>query len=99
MPQKDPSHAAWRLKVPANNSEPPPPNDPARTERLGDPEFSTAEVSLLCCFGMDQLAERSHGALRAALADAGLPKSAVRHLIDRVRWVWRPPVEAFSGAD
>ena len=36
-----------------------------------DPSFSTVEVALLRCFGLDQHAQRSHEALRAALIDAG----------------------------
>jgi hypothetical protein len=54
-----------------------------RADIVCDPSFSTVEVCLLGCFGMDQLAERSHKALRAALLDAGLPGAAVGHLIRR----------------
>ena len=50
-----------------------------------DPSFSTVEVALLCCFGLDQHAQRSHEALRAALIDAGLPPRATRPLIRLVR--------------
>ena len=48
-----------------------------------DPSLSTVEVALLRCFGLDQQAERSHEALRAALIDAGLPPRAARPLIRR----------------
>ena len=64
-------------------SEPPDVSVATPTESFCDPSFSTAEVSLLCCFGMDQLAERTHKTLRAALLEAGLPGSAAGYLIRR----------------
>lgn len=64
-----------------DSSEPPHRPDATHTGRSYDPSFSNAEVSLLCCFGTDQFAERSHTALRAALLDAGLPGAAIRSII------------------
>lgn len=60
-----------------------PPRSGATLAESCDPYVSTVEVSLLGCFGRDQLAERSHKALRAALLDSGLPGAAVGHLIRR----------------
>jgi len=65
----------------ASRSEPPDLSGATRAESFCDPPFSTVEVSLLCCFGTDQFAERSPKALRAALLDAGLPGPAAGHLI------------------
>lgn len=50
-------------------------------EHLPFPSFSTAEAALLCCFGTDPSAERSHQSLRAALVGAGLAPRAAGHLI------------------
>ena len=71
------------IKMRVRRSEPPTLSGATLTESFCDPSFSTVEVSLLCCFGMDQFAERSHKALRAALIDAGLPGSAAGYLIRR----------------
>ena len=76
----------------ARRSQPVAPYGGTDIEGRGDASFSTAETALLCCFGLDQLAERSHKLLRAALIDAGLPTGATGHLIrrspllERVSW-------------
>ena len=51
------------------------------TQHPAASSFSTAEVVLLCCFGTDLSAEKSHQSLRAALLRAGLAPGAAGHLI------------------
>ena len=59
------------------------PSSATGVESFCDLSFSTAEATLLCCFGTDQLAQRSHKALRAALKGAGLSTRATGYLIRR----------------
>ena len=69
------------MEMHVRRSKPPHLSGATRAENPCDPSFSTVEVSILCCFGMDLRAERSNQALRAALMEAGLPGSAAGYLI------------------
>lgn len=48
----------------------------------GEPQlFTTSDQVLLCCFGLDQAAERSGEQLRTALVEAGFTSPSARWVI------------------
>jgi hypothetical protein len=57
--------------------------------------FATSEQVLLCCFGLDQSAERSSAQLRRHLAEAGFRAPAARHIINSSPLIHRSSTGSF----
>ena len=53
--------------------------------------FSTSDQVLLCCFGLDQSAERSGNDLRRALVEAGFTSLSARKVINASVLICRTP--------
>jgi hypothetical protein len=56
--------------------------EPDEDQPNWEPElFTTSDQVLLCCFGLDQAAERSGEQLRTALVEAGFTSTGARRVI------------------
>ena len=62
---------------------------------IGQP-FSTADYVLLCCFGTEQLGQRTYQELHQALIQSGFTGPLVRHLISVSPMVRRAANRCYS---